>query len=88
MTKVIPFHDVIAETTIIKRVIRGKLPSISLDARMSLIQALSSLVTQCWSIDPNKRPTAEDCRKSISWLVSLTIARASVFPLEPTIRLN
>ncbi|KIO25600.1 hypothetical protein M407DRAFT_25080 [Tulasnella calospora MUT 4182] len=68
MTNSIPFHDVTVETTVMRRVIQGDLPFISADARMSLIRELCSLVTQCWSFDPNKRPTAEDCRKSISWM--------------------
>ncbi|KIO16363.1 hypothetical protein M407DRAFT_86092, partial [Tulasnella calospora MUT 4182] len=82
MTNSIPFHDITVETTVMRRVIQGDLPFISADARMSLIRALCSLVTQCWSFDPNKRPTAEDCRKSISWMVSIAIQWLRYFGLN------
>ncbi|KIO33889.1 hypothetical protein M407DRAFT_49968, partial [Tulasnella calospora MUT 4182] len=65
MTNSIPFQDVRNTTTVIVRLIRGDLPSISNDARMLLIQALCSLMIKCWSIDPKKRPTAEECCKSV-----------------------
>lgn len=70
MTDLIPFQDVRDDVTVIVRVVRGDLPSISSDARMLLIQALCSLVGQCWRIDPSKRPTAEDCRKAMNWMAS------------------
>lgn len=69
MTNYIPFQDVKGEAKVIIRVVRGDLPSISNDTRMLLIKALCSLVTQCWNIEPSKRPAAEECRKSIQWLV-------------------
>ncbi|KIO23007.1 hypothetical protein M407DRAFT_44639, partial [Tulasnella calospora MUT 4182] len=60
MTNFIPFQDV-KDSIVIKRVVRGDLPSISSDARMLLIQSLCTLVKHCWSIDPSGRPTADDC---------------------------
>lgn len=71
MTNSIPFEDV-KDAIVIKRVIQGDLPSITNDSRMSLIQALCSLMTACWSIDPTKRPTAMDCSDSIAWMASTT----------------
>ncbi|KIO29015.1 hypothetical protein M407DRAFT_71133, partial [Tulasnella calospora MUT 4182] len=69
MTNYIPFHDVKAPK-VIDRIVRGDLPSISSDVRMTLIQALCSLVGHCWSVDPSKRPAAKDCRESMKWMVS------------------
>lgn len=69
MTNSIPFQDD-RDTVVIARVLMGDLPRIADDARMSLIQALCSLMTKCWRIDPEQRPTAADCLKSITWMVS------------------
>ncbi|KIO25823.1 hypothetical protein M407DRAFT_24877 [Tulasnella calospora MUT 4182] len=68
MTNTIPFHDVKKNDMVINCVIQGHLPSVTEDARMSLIRALCSLMVRCWSINPDKRPTAEECRKVISWM--------------------
>ncbi|KIO27382.1 hypothetical protein M407DRAFT_23433 [Tulasnella calospora MUT 4182] len=68
MTNTIPFHDVKKDAIVINRVVQGHLPSVTEDARMSLIRALCYMMVQCWNINPDKRPTAEECRKSISWM--------------------
>lgn len=82
MTGTIPFHDVAMDITVIKRVIRGDLPLIAKDVRVSVNLALCSLMAKCWSIDPTKRPTAEDCRKSISWMVSIICLGVCVLNLS------
>ncbi|KAG8982672.1 hypothetical protein FRB90_006639, partial [Tulasnella sp. 427] len=64
----VPFHDVMREAVVIIRVIEGKLPNVSDHARIKLIQALGSFMTQCWSIDPERRPTGEECKKIVSWM--------------------
>ncbi|KAG9050004.1 hypothetical protein FS837_008184 [Tulasnella sp. UAMH 9824] len=68
MTNTIPFHDVKKDAIVINRVIQGHLPAVTEDARMSLIRALCSVMVQCWNMNPYKRPTAEECRKLISWM--------------------
>lgn len=75
MTNSIPFQDV-KDFVVIKRVIQGDLPSIAGEARIMMIQALCSLMAKCWSIDPTKRPTAEECRKSITWMASNSMLRS------------
>ncbi|KIO17051.1 hypothetical protein M407DRAFT_85339, partial [Tulasnella calospora MUT 4182] len=70
MTNSVPFENVRKDAIIIKHVIDGKLPSVTDHARMSLIRQLCSLMAECWSVDPTKRPMAEDCRKSMTWMVS------------------
>ncbi|KAG9042995.1 hypothetical protein FS837_010148 [Tulasnella sp. UAMH 9824] len=67
ITDSIPFQDV-KDAMVIKRIAKGDLPSISSDARMLLMQALCSLVEHCWSFDPSRRPTAEECRNAIHWM--------------------
>ncbi|KIO31387.1 hypothetical protein M407DRAFT_219739, partial [Tulasnella calospora MUT 4182] len=64
MTDSIPFQDV-KDAVVIKRIVRGDLPSISSDARMVLVQALCTLVGQCWTVDPSKRSRAEFFLKTI-----------------------
>ncbi|KIO23327.1 hypothetical protein M407DRAFT_27175 [Tulasnella calospora MUT 4182] len=66
MTNSIPFEDVENDFMVIERVIRGDLPSVSHDNRMALVRALHLLMTECWSIDPSERPSAEDCRSSMN----------------------
>ncbi|KAG8928715.1 hypothetical protein FRC01_005510 [Tulasnella sp. 417] len=74
MTNTIPFHDIKKDSIVINRVIQGQLPPVTEDARMSLIRALCSLMAQCWSINPEKRPTAEESQ--------LTLL---MYPLQPMI---
>ncbi|KAG9039005.1 hypothetical protein FS837_001147 [Tulasnella sp. UAMH 9824] len=70
MTDSIPFQGV-GDGKVIMSVIRGDLPSISDDTRLVLIRALCSVMMECWSLDPGKRPTAEEYRKAIDWMASL-----------------
>lgn len=70
MTNSIPFKDVEMDCVVFTRVILGDLPSVSDNARVTVVQALHSLMTDCWSLDPSKRPSAEDCRNSLSQMVS------------------
>ncbi|KIO24525.1 hypothetical protein M407DRAFT_76836, partial [Tulasnella calospora MUT 4182] len=70
MTNSVPFENIKKDAIIIKHVIDGNLPSVTDHARISLTRQLCSLMVGCWSVDPTKRPTAEDCRKSMEWMVS------------------
>ena len=69
MTNAIPFHEVKKNTIVVNKVIQGNLPVITNHARMSLIQELCALMAECWSINPKKRTTAEECRKTLHWMV-------------------
>ncbi|KAG8994863.1 hypothetical protein FRB90_000332 [Tulasnella sp. 427] len=64
----VPFHDVPAEGAVIWRVLQGDLPCLTDDARMTFLQALSTLMMQCWSLDPDRRPKADDCMLALSWM--------------------
>ncbi|KAG8925556.1 hypothetical protein FRC01_009993 [Tulasnella sp. 417] len=87
MTNTIPFHDVKKDAIVINRVIQGHLPAVTEDARMSLVRALCSLMVQCWSIDPDRRPSAEECYKAISWMPMIApAATATINELASKIR--
>ncbi|KIO21758.1 hypothetical protein M407DRAFT_80000, partial [Tulasnella calospora MUT 4182] len=75
MMNSIPFEGV-GDGMVVMSVIQGDVPSISDDTRMLLIQALCSLLAQCWNLDPTKRPTAKDCRTAIDWMASHTGLRS------------
>lgn len=70
MKNSIPFENVQKDSAVIKQVIQGELPSVTDHVRMSLILQLSSIIKQCWSINPSKRPTAGEFRKSMGWMAS------------------
>lgn len=61
MTNSLPFHDASTDIAIVKRVLRGDLPSLAENADLSLMHELCSLMTMCWSINPTERPTADYC---------------------------
>ncbi|KAG9040395.1 hypothetical protein FS837_000690, partial [Tulasnella sp. UAMH 9824] len=62
LTNSIPFEDW-DDSTIIQRVLQ--LDPTSSDSQVSMVLELSSHVAQCWSIDPSRRPTAQEFREAI-----------------------
>lgn len=70
MTDSIPFEDVSADIVVVERVIKGDLPPVDDQGRLSLIQELCSLVTMCWKRNPTERPTANDCQRLIEKMVN------------------
>ncbi|KIO21756.1 hypothetical protein M407DRAFT_28682 [Tulasnella calospora MUT 4182] len=69
MMNSIPFENV-SDGMVVRSVIQGDVPAISNDDRMMLIQALCSLLAQCWNLDPTKRPTAPEFRAAINWMAT------------------
>ncbi|KAG9009970.1 hypothetical protein FRB90_008052 [Tulasnella sp. 427] len=63
----IPFQNVNQDAAVIYRVIMGDLPSLTEDARMTLVRALGNLMAQCWSLNASQRPKAKDCKMALSW---------------------
>ncbi|KIO33117.1 hypothetical protein M407DRAFT_17982 [Tulasnella calospora MUT 4182] len=85
MTNAIPFQDVVKDSIVIKRVTQGHLPSITGDARMSLMLKLCCLMSECWSTDPSRRPTAVECEKSLDWMPMIAPNRATA-TMVPEVR--
>lgn len=71
MTGKLPFDDIFKESVIVLNVTRGNLPPIASNEDLSQVRALCAMMTRCWSMDPDKRPTAGECQKTISWMVRL-----------------
>ncbi|KAG8963183.1 hypothetical protein FRC00_007467 [Tulasnella sp. 408] len=72
MTNSIPFEGV-GDGQVTVSVIQGDLPSIFDDTRLALIRALWTLMKECWSLNPGKRPTAEEWRNAMDWMASKVV---------------
>lgn len=68
MTGKLPFDDIYKEALVVLSVTKGNLPSV---ANNEDIGQLCAIMARCWSMDPEKRPTAGECERSIFWLVRL-----------------
>lgn len=69
MTGSLPFEDAASEVAVVECVLEGKLPSLTDNAHLSLIDELCSLMNKCWEVQPSQRPTADFCRTSIQKMV-------------------
>ncbi|KAG9041600.1 hypothetical protein FS837_012039 [Tulasnella sp. UAMH 9824] len=56
----------------IVRITKGDLPPVENDDQLKHIQALCSLMRECWKLDPSERPTAVKCQQLISWMDQAT----------------
>ncbi|KIO28317.1 hypothetical protein M407DRAFT_71987 [Tulasnella calospora MUT 4182] len=71
MTGNFPFYGE-NESTVIVRLATGNLPTVGDNQQLSQLQALCSLMTDCWSLDPDRRPTSSSCAEYIRrWMVRL-----------------
>ncbi|KIO28175.1 hypothetical protein M407DRAFT_22654 [Tulasnella calospora MUT 4182] len=77
MTDSLPFHGISNDANIILRVVTGKLPPIGENEHMAQIRALCGLLLDCWNPDPNRRPTASDCLRIISYMPMSVPPRSS-----------
>ncbi|KAG8972921.1 hypothetical protein FRC05_009475, partial [Tulasnella sp. 425] len=68
MTGNFPFYDE-NNIMVIVRLATGNLPTVGDNQQLSQLQALCSLMTDCWSIEPSKRPTSSSCTEYINrWM--------------------
>ncbi|KAG9013560.1 hypothetical protein FRB90_005915 [Tulasnella sp. 427] len=65
MTGNFPFYDVQSDGLVIVHLATGNMPTISDDRQLSQLRALCSLMSDCWSIDPQRRPAARTAREYI-----------------------
>ncbi|KAG8912900.1 hypothetical protein FRC01_004840 [Tulasnella sp. 417] len=67
LTGNLPFHEENDMSTI-RRIVEGELPTVVGDVRLNQITALANLMTDCWTLYPNKRPTAKKCEREVYWM--------------------
>ncbi|KAG8984969.1 hypothetical protein FRB90_005019 [Tulasnella sp. 427] len=65
ITGKIPFPDEKNAWAIIPKVVRHQMPALRDDARLSYVISLCSVMTDCWSLDVPKRPSAEQCEREL-----------------------
>ncbi|KAG8918561.1 hypothetical protein FRC01_001795 [Tulasnella sp. 417] len=67
LTGNLPFHGENDMSTA-RRIVEGELPTVLGDGRLNEITALANLMTDCWLLHPNKRPTAKRCEREVYWM--------------------
>ncbi|KAG8985008.1 hypothetical protein FRB90_004989 [Tulasnella sp. 427] len=68
ITGKIPFPDEKNAWAIIPRVVRHQMPALRDDAQLSYVISLCSVMTDCWSLDVTRRPSARQCEKELYWI--------------------
>ncbi|KAG8912887.1 hypothetical protein FRC01_004845, partial [Tulasnella sp. 417] len=72
MTGNFPFYGE-NDSAVIGRLATGNLPTVGDNQQLSQLQALCSLMTDCWSLDPDRRPTISLCteyiRRWMDWAI-------------------
>lgn len=81
LTGILPFETE-TDVSAVLRIIEGHLPTIHGDARIDHVVALASVMSDCWNLDPEKRPKAKVCKDEISHMVRITATSCWVFPSE------
>ncbi|KAG8928221.1 hypothetical protein FRC01_006277 [Tulasnella sp. 417] len=61
MTNEVPFFDLKEVSAITLRVIKGNLPLVHKDSQLAQVIRLCSLMTDCWKLAPNDRPSIGKC---------------------------
>lgn len=68
MTSNFPF-DGENDVFVVLQIVEGKHPLVHDDRRLQQVVALANLMIDCWSLNPEKRPTAKVCERQICWMV-------------------
>ncbi|KAG8915742.1 hypothetical protein FRC01_003521 [Tulasnella sp. 417] len=75
MTGNIPFDDLRADAAVILRVTQGALPIVATNEHISQVRALCGMMTRCWAMDPEQRPEASECKRSMGWMSKIAPAK-------------
>lgn len=79
MTDKVPFSELDSGTAIMFKVIEGKVPSASENKHVSQIVTLCNLMTDCWAMNPQERPTISRCYDEVKYVVSRPFISSSNF---------
>lgn len=71
MTNSYPFADVKQDAAVVLRVVAGDLPSVENNVHTSQMRALCHMMSECWALDPQNRPSAKKCMTGTQWMVRL-----------------
>ncbi|KIO22132.1 hypothetical protein M407DRAFT_79520, partial [Tulasnella calospora MUT 4182] len=71
MTGEMPYQDTVAEYAIIRKIFESPRPQVDGASRLSDCLQLWELITRCWSVSPEERPTSGMCRTTVTFLVRL-----------------
>ncbi|KAG8924536.1 hypothetical protein FRC01_011370 [Tulasnella sp. 417] len=67
MTSNFPF-DGENDVSVALHIVEGKHPLVHSDDRLQQVVALANLMTDCWNLHPNRRPTANSCERQVYWM--------------------
>ncbi|KIO25867.1 hypothetical protein M407DRAFT_75204, partial [Tulasnella calospora MUT 4182] len=76
MTGELPYEQSSVDYAIIRRIFESPLPQVNGESRLSDCLQAWELMTRCWDVDPQNRPTAKMCKTTIAYLVSTLCAFA------------
>ncbi|KAG8923055.1 hypothetical protein FRC01_013277 [Tulasnella sp. 417] len=84
MTGELPYQDAVAEYAIIRRIFESSRPQVDGESRLSDCLQLWELMTRCWVVEPEQRPTGSQCRTAVVLLPRCTPHSGKVDPLSPS----
>ncbi|KAG8981121.1 hypothetical protein FRC05_004021 [Tulasnella sp. 425] len=68
MTGELPYDGTVADYAIIRRIFESPRPQVDGETRLGDCLQVWDLMTRCWALDPEQRPTASMCRTTIAYL--------------------
>ncbi|KAG9024683.1 hypothetical protein FS837_005240 [Tulasnella sp. UAMH 9824] len=77
MTNSYPFADVKQDAAVVLRVVAGDLPSVENNVHTSQMRALCHMMSECWNLDPDKRPSAKKCMTGTQWMTKIIPSKSS-----------
>ncbi|KIO22126.1 hypothetical protein M407DRAFT_28336 [Tulasnella calospora MUT 4182] len=84
MTGELPYQDAMADYAIIRRIFESSRPQVDGESRLSDCLQLWELMTRCWVVEPEQRPTGSMCRTAVVLLPRCTPHSGKVDPLSPS----
>lgn len=84
MTGELPYQDAVADYAIIRRIFESPRPQVDGESRLSDCLQLWELMTRCWAVDPEQRPTSSMCRTAVVLLPRCAPHSGKVDPLSPS----
>ncbi|KAG8906599.1 hypothetical protein FRC01_007950, partial [Tulasnella sp. 417] len=70
MTGAMPYQDTAAEYAIIRKIFESPRPQVDGASRLSDCLQLWELMTRCWAVEPDQRPSGDMCKTIVKFLIS------------------